>query len=82
MRRLFLLLCLLWHNSYEWINYAQISNSFILLMALNENKARNKALTVGEVSEIIAQKSKGPFIQGSLYTERCGRVQVEKRRPC
>ena len=51
-------------------------------MALNENKARNKALTVGEVSEIIAQKSKGPFIQGSLYTERCGRVQVEKRRPC
>ena len=28
-------------------------------MALNENKARNKALTVGEISEIIAQKSKG-----------------------
>jgi hypothetical protein len=46
-------------NNYEWINYAQISNSFILLMALNENKARNKALTVGEISEIIAQKSKG-----------------------
>jgi hypothetical protein len=46
-------------NNYEWINYAQISNSFILLMALNENKAQNKALTVGEISEIIAQKSKG-----------------------
>jgi hypothetical protein len=46
-------------NNYEWINYAQISNSFILLMALNENKARNKALTVGEISEIIAEKSKG-----------------------
>jgi DNA-binding HxlR family transcriptional regulator len=46
-------------NNYEWINYAQISNSFILLMALNEIKARNKALTVGEISEIIAQKSKG-----------------------
>jgi hypothetical protein len=46
-------------NNYEWINYAQISNSFILLMALNENKARKKALTVGEISEIIAQKSKG-----------------------
>src|SRR5919198_2679419 len=46
-------------NNYEWINYAQISNSFILLMALNENKARNKALTVGEISGIIAQKSKG-----------------------
>ena len=46
-------------NNYEWINYAQISNSFILLMALNEIKARNIALTVGEISEIIAQKSKG-----------------------
>jgi DNA-binding HxlR family transcriptional regulator len=46
-------------RNYEWISYAQISNSFILLMALNENKARNKALTAGEISEIIAQKSKG-----------------------
>ena len=36
-----------------------MSNSFILLMALNENKARKKALTAGEISEIIAQKSKG-----------------------
>ena len=43
----------------EWIGYAQISNSFILLMVLNENKARKKALTAGEISEIIAQKSKG-----------------------
>ena len=42
----------------EWIGYAQISNSFILLMALNE-KAGNKALTAVEISEIIAQKSKG-----------------------
>src|SRR4051794_14536419 len=46
-------------KNYEWISYAQISNSFILLMALNENKARKKALTAGEISEIIAQKSKG-----------------------
>jgi hypothetical protein len=50
-------------KNYEWISYAQISNSFILLMTLNENKARNKArnkaLTVGEISEINAQKSKG-----------------------
>jgi DNA-binding HxlR family transcriptional regulator len=46
-------------KNYEWISHAQISNSFILLMALNENKARNKALTAGEISEIIAQKSKG-----------------------
>jgi DNA-binding PadR family transcriptional regulator len=46
-------------KNYEWIGYAQISNSFILLMVLNENKARKKALTAGEISEIIAQKSKG-----------------------
>ena len=46
-------------KNYEWISYAQISNSFILLMALNENKARKKAMTAGEISEIIAQKSRG-----------------------
>ena len=46
-------------KNHEWISYAQISNSFILLMVLNENKARKKALTAGEISEIIAQKSKG-----------------------
>jgi DNA-binding PadR family transcriptional regulator len=43
-------------KNYEWISRAQISNSFILLMVLNEAK---KALTAGEISEIIAQKSKG-----------------------
>ena len=43
-------------KNYEWISHAQISNSFILLMVLNEAK---KALTAGEISEIIAQKSKG-----------------------
>ena len=46
-------------KNYDWINYAQISNSFISLMVLNENKSRKKALTAGEISEIIAQKSKG-----------------------
>jgi len=46
-------------KNYEWISYAQISNSFILLMVLNENKASKKGLTAGEISEIIAQKSKG-----------------------
>jgi hypothetical protein len=46
-------------KNHEWISYAQISNSFILLMVLSENKARKKALTAGEISEIIAQKSKG-----------------------
>ena len=46
-------------KNYEWISHAQISNSFILLMALNESKAKKKALTAGEISEIIAQKSKG-----------------------
>jgi hypothetical protein len=43
-------------KNYEWINHAQISNSFILLMALNEAK---KPSTAGEISEIIVQKSKG-----------------------
>ena len=46
-------------KNHEWISYAQISNSFMLLMVLSENKARKKALTAGEISEIIAQKSKG-----------------------
>jgi hypothetical protein len=43
-------------KNYEWINHAQISNSFILLMALNQAK---KASTAGEINEIIVQKSKG-----------------------
>ena len=49
----------LWNSiakNYEWISHAQISNSFVLLMVLNEAK---KALTAGEISEIITQKSKG-----------------------
>jgi hypothetical protein len=43
-------------KNYEWVSHAQISNSFILLMVLNEAK---KTLTAGEISEIISQKSKG-----------------------
>jgi hypothetical protein len=43
-------------KNYEWISHAQISNSFILLMALNQAK---NALTAGEISEIIVQNSKG-----------------------
>ena len=43
-------------KNYEWISHAQISNSFILLMVLQEAK---KALTAGEISEIVAQKSNG-----------------------
>ena len=43
-------------KNYEWISHAQISNSFILLMALNQAK---HASTAGEISEIIVQKSKG-----------------------
>lgn len=43
-------------KNYEWISHAQISNSFILLMALNQAK---NASTAGEISEIIVQKSKG-----------------------
>jgi hypothetical protein len=43
-------------KNYEWISHAQISNSFILLMALNQAK---HASTAGEISEVIVQKSKG-----------------------
>ena len=43
-------------KNYEWISHAQISNSFILLMALNQAK---NALMAVEISEIVAQKLKG-----------------------
>jgi len=35
-------------KNYEWISHAQISNSFILLMAIKQAK---NALTAGEISE-------------------------------
>jgi hypothetical protein len=43
-------------KNYEWISHAQISNSFILLMAIKQAK---NALTAVEISEIVAQNLKG-----------------------
>jgi len=47
-------------KNYEWISHTQISNGFILLMALNQAKnALTAGEMAGEISEIIVQKSKG-----------------------
>ena len=47
-------------KNYEWISHAQISNSFILLMAIKQAKnALTAGEMAGEISEIIVQKSKG-----------------------
>ena len=43
-------------TNYDWISLAHLSNSFIILMALDEIK---KPVTAGEVSEFIALRSKG-----------------------
>jgi DNA-binding PadR family transcriptional regulator len=43
-------------TNYDWISFAHLSNSFIILMALNEIK---KPVTAGEISEFIALRSKG-----------------------
>jgi hypothetical protein len=42
-------------RQFEFINGAQISNSFIILMALSESK---KSLSTTQVSEIISSRSK------------------------
>ena len=43
-------------TNYEWISLAHLSNSFIILMTLDEIK---KPVTAGEISEFIAVRSKG-----------------------
>jgi hypothetical protein len=43
-------------KNYEMIQGAQISNSFIVLMVLNET---NQSLTTTRISEIISKRSKG-----------------------
>jgi len=43
-------------TNYDWISLAHLSNSFIILMALDEIK---KPVTAGEISEFIALRSKG-----------------------
>jgi hypothetical protein len=48
-----------WHSiskNYDMIQGAQLSNSFIILIALSESK---RPLTTTQVSEIISRKSKG-----------------------
>jgi hypothetical protein len=42
-------------TNYDWIILAHLSNSFIILMALDEIK---KPVTAGEISEFIALMSK------------------------
>jgi hypothetical protein len=43
-------------KNYEMIQGAQLSNSFILLMVLNEAK---EPLTTPQISELISKRSKG-----------------------
>ena len=43
-------------RQFEFINGAQISNSFIILTALSESK---ESLSTTQVSEIISSRSKG-----------------------
>ena len=55
----------IWNNiirQCEFINGAQISNSFIVLMALGESK---ESLSTTQVSEIISVKSKGKLFKVS-----------------
>ena len=55
----------MWENIvmyYEFIEGAQMSNSFILLMALNGSK---ESLSTTQISEIIAKQSKGKIFKAS-----------------
>jgi hypothetical protein len=47
-------------KNYEMIQGAQLSNSFILLMVLNEAK---EPLTTTQISELISKRSKGERFQ-------------------
>jgi DNA-binding PadR family transcriptional regulator len=49
-------------KNYKFIQGAQISNSFIILMALNES---NQPLTATQISEKIATNSKGKLFKVS-----------------
>jgi DNA-binding PadR family transcriptional regulator len=55
----------IWENivkHYEFIQGAQMSNSFILLMALNCSK---EAMSTTQLSEVIANHSKGKIYKAS-----------------
>ena len=49
-------------KNYEMIQGAQLSNSFILLMVLNEAK---EPLTTTQISELISKRSKGEIYKVS-----------------
>jgi DNA-binding PadR family transcriptional regulator len=49
-------------KNYQFIQGAQISNSFIILMALSESK---QPLTATQISEMIAVNSKGKLFKVS-----------------
>ena len=50
-------------KNYEMIQGAQLSNSFIILMALEESK--NEPLNTTQISEIIAMRTKGQLYKVS-----------------
>ncbi len=50
-------------KNYEMVEGAQLSNSFIILMALEENK--NEPLNTTQISEIIAVRTKGQLYKVS-----------------
>lgn len=55
----------IWENivkHYEFIQGAQMSNSFILLMALNGS---NEPLSTTQISEVISNQSKGKIFKAS-----------------
>ena len=55
----------LWENiakNYELIEGAQMSNSFIILMALSQSK---ESLSTTQISEKVANNSKGKFFKVS-----------------
>jgi hypothetical protein len=52
-------------KNYELVEGAQLSNSFILLLVLNET---NQALTTTQISQLISRRSKGQIykVSGTL----------------
>jgi hypothetical protein len=72
----------LWNSiikNYEMIQGAQLSNSFILLMILNEAK---EPLTTTQISELISKRSKGQIykISATLRDSSKRRVMLKVLR--
>lgn len=68
-------------KDYEMIQGAQLSNSFILLMILNEAK---EPLTTTQISELISKRSKGQIykISATLRDSLEHRLKREGFRFC